>query len=94
VQVTEGLHGDPAITVAMVLITGVLGSVAGPWMLRRARISHDYAIGAAMGTSSHAIGTASLIQRSEVQGSVSSLAMVMSGVITSILAMLLMWFWH
>jgi predicted murein hydrolase (TIGR00659 family) len=94
VQVTEGLHGDPAITVAMVLITGVLGSVAGPWVLRRARISHDHAIGAAMGTSSHAIGTASLIQRSEVQGSVSSLAMVMSGVITSILAMMLTWFWH
>jgi predicted murein hydrolase (TIGR00659 family) len=94
VQVTEDLHGNPAITVAMVMITGVLGSIVGPAVLRLARIEHDHAIGAAMGTSSHAIGTASLIRRSEVQGSVSSLAMVMAGIMTSILAMLLTWFWH
>jgi predicted murein hydrolase (TIGR00659 family) len=91
IQVSESLHGDPTITAAMVLISGLLGSIVGPWVLRRARILHDHAIGSAIGTSSHAIGTASLIRRSEVQGSVSSLAMAMAGVLTSILAMLLTW---
>jgi putative effector of murein hydrolase len=57
-------------------------------------IRHDHAVGAAVGTSSHAIGTASLIQRFEIQGSVSSLAMVMAGIFTSVLAMVLSWFWH
>jgi predicted murein hydrolase (TIGR00659 family) len=91
IQVSESLHGDPTITAAMVLISGLLGSIIGPWVLRLARILHDHAIGSAIGTSSHAIGTASLIRRSEVQGSVSSLAMAMAGVTTSILAMLLAW---
>ncbi|MDR3734137.1 MAG: LrgB family protein [Acidobacteriaceae bacterium] len=94
IQVSEDLHGNPAITAAMVLITGLLGSIVGPSILRLAHILHDHAVGAAMGTSSHAMGTATLIQRSEVQGSVSSIAMAMAGVITSILAMLLTWYWH
>ncbi len=94
VEVCEELHGNPAITVAMVLITGLLGSALGPWLLDLVSIRHDHAVGAAVGTSSHAIGTASLIQRFEIQGSVSSLAMVMAGIFTSVLAMVLSWFWH
>ena len=94
IQVSEQLHGNPTVTAAMVLITGLLGAVVGPSLLRLTRIQHDYAIGSAIGSSSHAVGTATLMRRSEVQGSVSSLAMAMAGVITSILAMLLAWFWH
>lgn len=94
VEVSEELHGNSAITVAMVLVTGLLGSVVGPWLLGRSSIRHDHAVGAAIGTSSHAIGTASLIQRFQVQGSVSSLAMVMAGIFTSLLAMVLKWVWR
>jgi putative effector of murein hydrolase len=94
VEVSEELHGNPAITAAMVLLTGLLGSIAGPWVLGVFRIRHNHAVGAAIGTSSHAIGTASSLRRSEVQGSVSSLAMVMAGVITSVLAMVLTWSWR
>ena len=94
VQVAQELGGDPAITVAMVLLTGVLGSAIGPAVLRLAGIRHEHAIGAAIGTSSHAIGTASLIRQSEVQGSVSSLAMVLAGVLTSVLAIGLTWVWR
>jgi predicted murein hydrolase (TIGR00659 family) len=94
IQISTELHGNPAITAAMVLVTGVLGSIAGPPVLRMAHILHDHAHGAAIGTSSHAVGTASLMRHSEVQGSVSSLAMAMAGVITSILAMLITCFRH
>jgi predicted murein hydrolase (TIGR00659 family) len=94
IQVSEHLHGNPAITAAMVLVTGLLGSLVGPWVLRMSHIRNDHAQGAAIGTASHAIGTASLFRHSEVQGSVSSLAMAMAGVITSILAMLLSWYWR
>jgi predicted murein hydrolase (TIGR00659 family) len=89
IEVSEELHGNPSITAAMVLLSGLLGSVVGPWVLRMAHILHDHAIGAAIGTSSHALGTASLIRQSEVQGSVSSLAMAMAGIVTSVLAMLM-----
>ena len=94
IQATQQLHGNPTITVAMVLISGLLGSIFGPGILRLANILHDHAVGSAIGTSSHAIGTASLLRTSEVQGSVSSLAMSMAGVITAILATLLSWYWH
>ncbi len=94
VEVSRSLHGDPAVTAAMVLLTGLLGSVLGPALLRLARVHHDHAVGAAIGASSHAIGTASLFRYSEVQGSVSSLAMAMAGIITSALAMLLTLYWR
>lgn len=94
IEVSKQLGGDPAITAAMVLITGVVGSIVGPSVLRLVQISHDNAIGAAIGTSSHAIGTASLIRNSEAQGSVSSLAMTMAGVFTSISATLLILIWR
>jgi len=94
IQLSAEMHGNPAITAAMVLITGLLGSLVGPTVLRMSNIFHDHAIGAAMGTSSHALGTATLIQRSEVQGSVSSLAMAMAGVVTSIFAMLVTRYWQ
>jgi predicted murein hydrolase (TIGR00659 family) len=94
VEVCEELHGNPAITVAMVLITGLLGSMAGPWLLGIVSIRHDHAVGAAIGTSSHAMGTASLIRRFEIPGSVSSLAMAMAGIFTSLLAMVLKWIWR
>jgi putative effector of murein hydrolase len=76
----------------MVLLSRLLGSIIGRPVLRMAHIVHDHAVGSAIGTSSHAIGTASLIRQSEVQGSVSSLAM--AGVLTSILAALLAWCWR
>jgi len=94
IQVSKDLHGDPTITAAMVLLSGLLGSMIGPGVLRLAHILHDHAVGSAIGTSSHAIGTATLIRRSEVQGSISSLAMAMAGVITCVLATLLAWYWH
>jgi predicted murein hydrolase (TIGR00659 family) len=94
IELSSEMHGNPAITAAMVLITGLLGSLVGPTVLRMANIIHDHAIGAAMGTSSHALGTATLIQQSEVQGSVSSLAMAMAGVVTSIFAMLVTRYWQ
>ena len=92
IEASEELHGNPTITATMVLISGLVGSVLGPGVLRSVRIVHDHAIGAAIGTSSHALGTASLIRESEVQGSISSLAMAMAGILTSILAMLLAWY--
>jgi predicted murein hydrolase (TIGR00659 family) len=94
IEVSRSLHGDPAITAAMVLLTGLLGSVIGPGILRLVRIPHDHAVGAAVGASSHAIGTASLFRSSEVRGSVSSLAMALAGIFTSVLAMLLNLYWR
>jgi putative effector of murein hydrolase len=86
IEIARQLHGHPEITVVMVILTGIFGSVLGPHLLSWIGVTDDRAIGLAMGTSSHAVGTASLIHRSEVQASVSSWAMAAAGIITAILA--------
>lgn len=85
IEVSRQLRGIPQITIAMVILTGVLGATFGTWLLKLARIRNNRAIGAAIGTSSHGIGTASLIRQSEIQAAVSSWAMAAAGVFTSIL---------
>ncbi|WP_109488386.1 LrgB family protein [Occallatibacter savannae] len=85
IEVSRQLRGIPQITIAMVILTGVLGATCGTYFLKLARIRNDRAIGAAIGTSSHGIGTASLIRQSELRAAVSSWAMAAAGVFTSIL---------
>ena len=91
VEVSRELGGLPQITVAMVICAGVLGASLGPALLALAGVREDRAVGAAVGTSAHGIGTASLVRHSEIQASVSSWAMAAAGIFTSLLATVLMW---
>jgi putative effector of murein hydrolase len=91
-EVCRELKGIPQITVALVVLTGVLGASFGRPLLRLAGVRSDAAIGAAIGTASHGIGTASLVRHSDAQASVSSWAMAAAGVFTSLLAALLVLF--
>jgi predicted murein hydrolase (TIGR00659 family) len=89
VEVCRQLGGIPQITVALVILTGVLGAAFGVPLLRMLGVRDDRAIGSAIGTSAHGIGTASLVHHSEMQATVSSWAMAAAGVFTSLLAALL-----
>ena len=86
IEVSRELGGIPPITIAMVILAGVLGATFGTALLRLVGVRDDRAIGAAMGTASHGIGTASLVRRSELQASVSSWAMAAAGIFTSLVA--------
>jgi len=89
VEVARELGGIPQITVALVILAGVLGATFGPVILALFRVREDRCVGVAIGSASHGIGTASLVRRSELQAAVSSWAMAASGVVTSLLAVLL-----
>ncbi|MFP5277921.1 MAG: LrgB family protein [Acidobacteriota bacterium] len=89
IEVSRELGGIPPITIAMVIMAGVLGASFGTALLRLVGVREDRAIGAAMGTASHGIGTASLVRRSELQATVSSWAMAAAGVFTSLVAAIL-----
>ena len=82
--VSEELGGYVSITVAVIIITGVLGNMIGESVLHLLHITHPIAKGIAMGTASHAIGTAKAMEMGEVEGAMSSLSIVVSGVITVI----------
>ena len=92
IEVCRELGGIPQITIAMVILAGVLGASFGVPLLRLVGVRDDRAIGAAIGTGSHGVGTASLVRHSEMQTAVSSWAMAAAGVFTSLLAALLKFF--
>ena len=94
IEICRELKGIPQITIAMVILAGVLGASFGVPLLRLVGVRDDRAIGAAIGSASHGIGTASLVRHSEMQATVSSWAMAASGVFTSLLAVLLKLFLH
>jgi len=83
-ELTRNIGGIPELAAFFTALTGFLGAMMAPPVLRRAGISDDRAIGIAVGTSAHAIGTASLNRNSPVQTASSSIAMIVAGVVTSL----------
>lgn len=76
------LGGYPAITMAAIMVTGLFGAVAAPALLRLFHVTDPVSQGLAIGTASHAAGTSRAVQLGEVQGAASSLAIVVTGLLT------------
>lgn len=87
--VSEELGGIQSLTVAGVCVAGMMGAIMGPAILSRCRITEPEAQGLALGTASHAIGTAKAVEMGEIQGAMSSLAIVVTGILTVVLLPLL-----
>ena len=82
--VSEELGGYVTISVAVIIVTGVLGNIIGDLIFRIFRIRERVSRGLALGTASHAIGTAKAMELGEVEGAMSSLSIVVSGLLTVI----------
>lgn len=82
--VSEELGGYVSITVAVIILTGVLGNIMAEPVLKVFRIKEPVAKGVATGTAAHAVGTAKAMEFGEVEGAMSSLSIVVSGLITVI----------
>ena len=80
--VSEQLGGHVSITVAVIIITGVIGNMIAESMCRAFHITEPIARGVAIGTASHAIGTTKAMELGEVEGAMSSLSIVVAGVLT------------
>ncbi len=93
IGVSAELGGIQTITVAAIIITGILGNIIAEGVFKLFRITHPVAMGLALGVSSHAIGTAKALELGEVQGAMSSLSIAVAGLLTvvsvSFFAMLL-----
>ena len=84
--VSEELGGYVTITVAVIVVTGVIGNILGEFICKLFRITEPISKGLALGSSSHAIGTAKAIEMGEVEGAMSSLAIAVTGILTVVLA--------
>ena len=80
--VSEELHGITTITVAVIIVTGVLGNVIAELVFKIFRIQEPIAKGLALGTSAHAIGTSKALELGEVEGAMSSLSIAVAGILT------------
>ena len=80
------LGGYVNITVGVIMIAGVFGNIFGERILRLVRVKDPIAKGLAMGTSSHAFGTAKALEMGEVEGAVSSLSVAVAGLMTVVVA--------
>ena len=84
--ISEELGGIVTITVAVIIITGILGNVISDLVFKLFRISNPIAKGLALGTSAHAIGTARAMELGEIEGAMSGLSIAVAGIVTVILA--------
>lgn len=83
--VAEQLGGVAALAAVFVLITGVMGAILGPALMRLVGVELPAARGIALGLTSHAVGTAQALQEGEECGAFAAVAMSLMGVLTAVL---------
>ncbi|WFQ81093.1 CidB/LrgB family autolysis modulator [Xenorhabdus sp. SF857] len=84
--VADSIGGIPAISAACVIMVGILGAIFGHNLFNALKIKTPSARGLAMGTASHAVGTARCAEMDYIEGAYSSLALMTCGIITSLIA--------
>ena len=82
--ISEEAGGIVTLTVMSIILTGVLGNMAGETVLKLLKVRHPVAKGLAMGTSAHAVGTAKALEMGEIEGAMSSLSIAVAGLMTVI----------
>ena len=83
--ISSGLQGDPALTAAVVVLTGICGAIVVTPMMNAMRIKDFSARGFAVGLASHGIGTARAYSVDPVAGLFSGIAMGLNAVLTSLI---------
>ena len=84
--VSEEMGGIVTISVASIIITGIIGNMIAEPLCRILRITEPIAKGIAIGSASHAVGTTKAMEMGEVEGAMSSLAIATSGLCTVVIA--------
>jgi predicted murein hydrolase (TIGR00659 family) len=94
IEITKLIGGAPVLSAVLTVLTGLIGSMFGKVLLQRLGIKGEVPLGIALGTAAHGIGTAKLMRSSESEGSYSAFAMAMSGIITGIWFIPIIWWMH
>jgi predicted murein hydrolase (TIGR00659 family) len=84
---SEELGGIVTITVAVIVVTGIIGNMFAESICKLFRITDPVAKGIGIGSASHAMGTAKAMEIGEVEGAMSSLSIAVSGLITVVVAL-------
>lgn len=90
IEISSSLGGIPPLTAAVVVCTGIFDGMAGFRIVKMSRIKSPMAGGLSIGTAAHAVGTAAAMGRSERYGAFSSLGLTLNGLLTALLAPLIL----
>ena len=82
-SIRSGGLGDLAIS--MVIVSGIISATFSPFLIKALKLKDPIAAGVAIGSSGHAIGTATAIQLGETQGALSGISMCIMGIVTSVM---------
>ena len=89
VEVAAELGGIGSLAGAVIVLTGIIGNLSASALCRIAGLHDSVARGVAIGTGSHAVGTAKALQMGPVEGAISSLSIAVAGVLTAIICPIL-----
>lgn len=84
VESTKLLGGNEPITVAGVIVTGLMGALVAPFLIKHAKIKSNIAKGIGIGSAAHAIGTTKAVEMSEEAGAASGLSIGITGLMTTL----------
>ena len=89
-SIAQSHGGIGPITVVAVILTGIIGSIAAPLLIRLFRVRDPMTAGLAIGACSHAVGTSKALELGETEGAMSGLAIGVCGIVTVILSLFLL----
>lgn len=83
-EISRIIGADMILVAAIVMVTGMLGAMFGPWLMNRFNIHHPVARGLSLGAIAHGIGTAEAAKEGELQGAVAGVAMGLAAILISL----------
>lgn len=86
IELSNQLGGIVPITVLAIIVSGITGAVLGPTICKIFRIKDSVAVGVAIGTASHAVGTTKALELGDTEGAMSGLSIGVAGIMTVFIA--------
>ena len=90
-SIAERSGGIPSIAAVVVVVVGIFGGIAGPFILERLGIKSRIARGLALGSAAHGLGTARAMELGTIEGAVSGLAIGVMGIMTAVFVPVIEW---
>jgi len=90
IGISESNGGIVPVTVVAVILTGILGSITAPVLIKIFKVEDPMVAGLSIGACSHAVGTSKAVELGETQGAMSGLAIGICGIMTVIFSLILM----
>lgn len=84
ILIADAIGGIPALAAISVMLTGIVGAMLGPTLIRRLGIQDEAVLGFALGLSAHAVGTARAFEISPRCGAFSALGMSLMGLLLAV----------